>query len=90
MFIYQRDLINVRSFFIFINKVTMTTIHEIQQVMFINTPHGESQALFIIDYGIHQNTIWVAANKEDGKIRHYDSNQISLTINCTVDFNLNK
>jgi hypothetical protein len=89
MFIYQKDLINVRSFFIFINKVTMTTIHEIQQVMFINTPHGESQALFIIDYGIHQNTIWVVANKEDGKIRHYDSNQISLTINCTVDFNLN-
>jgi hypothetical protein len=90
MFVYQKDLINVRSFFIFINKVTMTTIHEIQQVMFINTPHGESQALFIIDYGVHQNTIWVAANKEDGKIRHYDSNQISLTINCTVDFNLNK
>jgi hypothetical protein len=66
----------------------MTVIHEIQQVIFINTPHGESQALFIIDYGLHLNTIWVAANKEDGKVRHYDSNQISLIKNNTIDFNV--
>ena len=65
----------------------MTTIHEIQQVLFINTPHGEAQALFIIDYGPHLNTIWVAANKKDGKIRHYDSNHITLTKNDTLDFN---
>jgi hypothetical protein len=66
----------------------MTIIHEIQQVIFINTPHGESQALFIIDYGLHLNTIWVAANKKDGKVRHYDSNQISLIKNNTIDFNV--
>jgi uncharacterized protein YpiB (UPF0302 family) len=34
-------------------------IHEIKQVMFVETPHGIAQALFIIDYGIHENTIWV-------------------------------
>lgn len=65
----------------------MTIIHEINQLMFIDTPHGESQALFIIDYGPHANTIWVAANKTDGKIRHYDSNQITLIKNYTIDFN---
>ena len=37
----------------------MTTIHEIQQCMWVHTPKGEGQALFIIDYGTHQNTIWV-------------------------------
>ena len=64
----------------------MTTIHEIQQLIYINTPHGEAQALFIIDYGIHENTIWVSANKKDGKIRHYNTNQISIVKNNTIDF----
>lgn len=66
------------------------SILEIQQTLWFNTPHGLGQALFIIDYGIHQNTIWVIANKDDGKIRHYDSNQISLEKNCTIDLNLNQ
>lgn len=65
----------------------MTAIHEIQQGMFLNTPHGESIALFIIDYGPQINTVWVVANKLDGSIRHYDSNQITLTQNDTLDIN---
>jgi hypothetical protein len=52
------------------------------------TPHGEGLAILIIDYGINQNTIWVVANKEDGAIRHYDSNQISLSKNNTIDLNI--
>lgn len=68
----------------------MISIHEIQQVLWFNTPHGLGQALFLIDYGIHQNTIWVIANKSDGAVRHYDSNQISLEKNCTLDLNLNQ
>lgn len=66
----------------------MATIHEINQVLTVNTPFGEAQALFIIDYGIHKNTIWVCASFEDGVIRHFDSNQISVTINYTLNFNL--
>jgi hypothetical protein len=68
----------------------LISIHEIQQVLWFNTPHGLGQALFLIDYGIHQNTIWVIANKSDGAVRHYDSNQISLEKNCTLDLNLNQ
>jgi len=52
------------------------------------TPHGEGLALLVIDYGINQNTIWVVANKEDGAIRHYDSNQIFLCKNNTIDLNI--
>jgi hypothetical protein len=33
---------------------------------------------FLIDYGPNLNTIWVIANCNDGKIRHYDSNDIVL------------
>jgi hypothetical protein len=41
----------------------------------------------MIDYGIHQNTIWVVANKDDGRVRHYDSNDIKLSINNTIHLN---
>jgi hypothetical protein len=65
----------------------MTTIHEIQQAMYVETPHGEGMPLFLIDYGPHLNSIWVVANCEDGKIRHYDSSDINLTVNWTLHFN---
>lgn len=65
----------------------MTVIHEIQQVIYLSTPHGKSQALFIIDYGIHENTIWVAVCLNDGKIRHYDSNQVQIMVNHTTNLN---
>ena len=68
----------------------MTSIHEIKQGMYLDTPHGEGIGLFIIDYGPQINTIWVIANKEDGTIRHYDSNQIRLTKNSTLSINVDK
>lgn len=66
----------------------MTTIHEVQQLLTVNTPFGEAQVLFIIDYGIHRNSIWVCTSFSDGKIRHYDTNQITVTINHTLNFNM--
>ena len=68
----------------------MTAIHEVQQVLTCNTPFGEAQALFIIDYGVHRNTIWVCANFDDGKIRHFDTSQITITRNHTLEFNMGK
>ena len=67
----------------------MIGIHEIQQTLWVNTPHGLGQALFLIDYGIHQNTIWVVSLKEDGKVNHYDSTHVSVERNYTLNFNLN-
>lgn len=52
------------------------------------TPHGEGLAILVIDYGIQHNTVWVVANKSDGRIRHYDSNQITLSKNYTIDLNV--
>lgn len=63
-------------------------IHEFKNTIWVVTPHGESLALLLIDYGINQNTIWVVANREDGRIRHYDSNQITLSKNHTIDLNI--
>jgi hypothetical protein len=66
----------------------MTVIHEVQQVLYLNTPHGNGIALFIIDYGPQLNTVWVVANHKDGVIRHYDSNQVTLTTNYTLGINI--
>ena len=63
----------------------MTAIHEIQQILYIDTPHGKGIALFIIDYGPQVNTVWVVTNLETGKIRHYDTNQITVSKNYTLD-----
>ena len=68
----------------------MTLIHELRQVLWVTTPHGDGIALFIMDYGIHNNTIWVVSLESDGSIKHYDSNQIKLCFNYTIDFNKNK
>lgn len=66
----------------------MPTIHEVNQILTVETPFGEAQVLFIMDYGIHRNTIWICSTFSDGKIRHFDTNQITLTSNHTLGFNL--
>lgn len=62
-------------------------IHEVKQILTVNTPFGEAQVLFILDYGIHRNSIWICASFSDGKIRHFDTNQITITSNHTLNFN---
>jgi hypothetical protein len=62
-------------------------IHEVKQILTVNTPFGEAQVLFIMDYGIHRNSIWICASFSDGKIRHFDTNQITITSNHTLNFN---
>jgi hypothetical protein len=62
-------------------------MHEIQQTIWVNTPKGVGHALFIIDYGIHQNTVWVVCLKETGNILHFDSNQLTVTKNNTLELN---
>jgi hypothetical protein len=68
----------------------MTAIYELKQILIVNTPFGEAQVLFIMDYGIHNNSIWVCASNSDGKIRHFDTNQITIKTNHTLNFNINQ
>lgn len=68
----------------------MTTIHELNQVLWVQTPHGDGQALFILDYGPHENTIWIVALEKTGEIKHYNTTQIKLCWNNTFGFNLKK
>lgn len=67
----------------------MPTIHELNQVLWVKTPHGDGVVLFLMDYGIHENTIWVVALEETKKIKHYSSEQLELCGNHTI-FTTNK
>jgi hypothetical protein len=62
----------------------MTAIHELQQVLWVETPHGDGVAIMVIDYGPHENTIWVVANEKTREIKHYNSEQIKLCWNHTM------
>lgn len=63
----------------------MTVIHEIEQVLWVETPHGDGQALFLIDYGIHENIIFVVALQDSREIKHYNSNQVKICKNYTME-----
>lgn len=65
-------------------------VHEIQQVLWVNTPHGVGQALFLLDYGPHHNTVWIVTLRATGEVKHYDSAHLSVERNYTLDFNLPK
>lgn len=67
----------------------MTVIHELQQILWVTTPHGDGQVLFLIDYGIHENLIFVVALEENGIIKHYNSNDVTLCRNNTINMNTN-
>ena len=62
-------------------------IHEFKQVLWVDTPHCVGMALFVIDYGPQENTIWCVALEEDGRILHYDSSQLRLHKNSTFGIN---
>ncbi len=60
-------------------------IHEVTQVLWVETPHGDGIVLFLIDYGPHENTIWCVALESDGRILHYNSNQLRFCKNSTFE-----
>lgn len=56
----------------------------------VNTPLGRGHTIFIIDYGMHQNSCWVVALEKDGIVKHFDSNDIIVTTNYTYHINMEK
>ena len=64
-------------------------IHEIQQVLWVETELGDGIALFLMDYGMQNNTVWVVALEETGEIKHFDSNQIRLCKSYTINLRCN-
>jgi hypothetical protein len=55
----------------------MTTIHEFSSPIAVATPHGEGQAMFMIDYGLTVNSVWLVRLR-GGHIKHYYSDDIRV------------
>ena len=54
------------------------------------TPLGEGWVFFIIDYGAWMNSCWVVRLNETGEVKHFDSNDIRIEGNPTLDEKLLK
>lgn len=63
-------------------------ILQLNPTILVETPLGSGHAIFIIDYGMHQNTCWVVALEENGVVKHFDCNDIILAVNYTYGVNL--
>lgn len=63
---------------------------QLKPSILVETPLGIGQALFLIDYGMHQNSCWVVALQDNGVIKHFDSNDVILSTNFTYGMNLRK
>jgi hypothetical protein len=55
----------------------MTTIHQFPTPMAVHTPHGEGKAIFVIDYELDTNSVWVV-RLSGGKVKHYYSDDIRI------------
>ena len=54
----------------------------------VDTPHGMGVVLYVTVYGAYANDLFCVASKEDGRIRHYQTDQIRLTRNWTLTVNV--
>jgi len=52
-------------------------IHEFVTHIPVHTPHGEGEAILMIDYNLMTNSVWVVRLK-GGYVKHYFSNDIRV------------
>jgi hypothetical protein len=65
-------------------------ILQLNPSILVETPLGQGQTIFIIDYGMHQNTCWVVALSDNGIVKHFDCNDIIVSANHTYHMNLKR
>lgn len=55
-------------------------IHELTNTIDVHTPLGVGEAMFLIDYGLNVNTVWVVRLK-GGEVKHFYSDDIRIYAN---------
>ncbi|MBS7333731.1 hypothetical protein [Faecalibacter bovis] len=63
---------------------------QLNPTILVNTPLGRGHAIFLIDYGMHQNTCWVVTMETNGVVKHFDCNDIIVCTNYTYHINTEK
>jgi hypothetical protein len=62
----------------------MTAIHRLEPPIDVETPLGDGRTLFLIDYGVDTNTIWLV-RLVGGRVKHFDSNDIIVKPNLMLE-----
>jgi hypothetical protein len=52
-------------------------IHQLNPTIDVKTPLGDGEAIFLIDYGVNTNTVWVCRMK-GGEVKHFWSDDIKI------------
>lgn len=60
-------------------------ILQLNPQIFVKTPLGKGYAFFIIDYAPWMNSCWIVRLNGTGKVKHFDSNDIQINGNPTLD-----
>lgn len=55
-----------------------STIHEFNTPLDVKTPHGDGQAILLIDYGLNINSVWLVRLNGGGRVKHYYSDDIQI------------
>lgn len=63
---------------------------QLNPTILVDTPLGRGHAIFLIDYGQHQNSCWVVALSDNGIVKHFDANDVVVATNYTYGMNLKK
>ncbi len=63
----------------------MTAILQLNPQIRVKTPLGWGWAFFLADYDLQINSIWIVRLDADGSVRHFNSNQIFIDGNPTID-----
>ncbi len=61
--------------------------HEPKQPFYVNTPLGAGVVLLITDYGFNEHMVWTVALEADGRIRHFQTTDVTLHRNDTWGLN---
>jgi hypothetical protein len=60
-------------------------IYEPRDTWEVDTAHGPGVVLYIEIRGPLMNDLWLVANKADGQLRHYQTCQLKLSPNLTLE-----
>lgn len=52
-------------------------IHEFNTPLLVHTPHGEGEAILLMDYGLATNSVWIV-RLNGGEPKHYFSPDIRI------------
>lgn len=59
-------------------------IHEIRQVIWLDTPKGLALAKFMIDRGVDSDLEWVTVLNDTGQILSFDNSEVQVTKSFTL------